>query len=96
MTNDPVRMVHAAGTIRPMTEPVVAAAPRVIEAENPVYNASLVARVDETESLGYFWVRFDSDPTPFEPGQYMTIGVHTEGKLLQRPYSVASSPREAG
>jgi ferredoxin-NADP reductase len=79
-----------------MTEPVVAAAPRVIEAENPVYNASLVKRVDETESLGYFWVRFDNEPTPFEPGQYMTIGVMVDGKIVQRPYSVASPPVEAG
>ena len=33
---------------------------------------------------------------PFEPGQYMTIGVYADGKLVQRPYSVASAPREAG
>ena len=62
------------------------------------YNASLVARLDETESLGYFTVRFDGDATPFEPGQYMTIGVFTEGeagapsRIVQRPYSVASDP----
>jgi ferredoxin-NADP reductase len=79
-----------------MTEPVVAAPPRVIEAENPVYNASLVRREDETESLAYFWVRFDGEPTPFEPGQYMTIGVMVDGKIIQRPYSVASPPVEAG
>ena len=53
-------------------------------------------RVDETESLGYFWVRFDGEPTPFEPGQYMTIGVMVDGKIVQRPYSVASPPVEAG
>jgi ferredoxin/flavodoxin---NADP+ reductase len=79
-----------------MTEPSVAAAPRVIEPEHEVYNASLVKRVDETESLGYFWVRFDGEPTPFEPGQYMTIGVMVDGKIIQRPYSVASPPVEAG
>jgi ferredoxin/flavodoxin---NADP+ reductase len=66
---------------------------RVIESEHESYNATLVRRIDETEDLGYFWVRFDGDSTPFEPGQYMTIGVHTEGKILQRPYSVASSAR---
>ena len=70
--------------------------PRVVDADAPVYNARLVRRVDETESLGYFWVRFDGDPTPFEPGQYMTIGVMVEGKLVQRPYSVASPPAIAG
>jgi ferredoxin-NADP reductase len=74
----------------------LAADARVIEADAPIYNARLVRRVDETESLGYFWVRFDGDPTPFEPGQYMTIGVVVDGKLVQRPYSVASAPAQAG
>ena len=80
-----------------MTEPSLAAPPsRTIEPEHEVYNASLVKRVDETESLGYFWVRFDGEPTPFEPGQYMTIGVMVDGKIVQRPYSVASPPVESG
>jgi ferredoxin-NADP reductase len=96
VTNGPGRRVDAAGTIRPMTDPVVAAPPRVIEAENAVYNASLVRREDETESLAYFWVRFDGEPTVFQPGQYMTIGVFVDGKIVQRPYSVASPPVEAG
>lgn len=60
------------------------------------YNARLVKRVDETDSLTYFWVLFDGDPTPFEPGQYMTIGVLVDGKIVQRPYSVASAPATAG
>ena len=33
---------------------------------------------------------------PFEPGQYMTIGLEVDGKILQRPYSVASAPIDAG
>ncbi len=69
---------------------------RAIEADHPAYNATLVRRVDETDDLGYFWVRFDDEATPFEPGQYMTIGVYADGKIVQRPYSVASAPREAG
>ena len=69
---------------------------RVIDAEAPQYNASLVERIDQHESLGYFTVRFDGDPTPFESGQYMTIGVMVEGRIVQRPYSVASAPRDAG
>ena len=81
-------------TIGPMTD--LAADPRVIDAEAPVYNARLVRREDETESLAYFWVRFDGEPTPFEPGQYMTIGVMVDGKIVQRPYSVASPPVAAG
>jgi len=74
----------------------LAADPRVIDADSPVYNARLVRREDETDSLAYFWVRFDGDPTPFEPGQYMTIGVMVDGKIVQRPYSVASPPVAAG
>ena len=46
---------------------------RAILPKAPQYNASLVARLDETESLGYFTVKFDGEATPFEPGQYMTI-----------------------
>ena len=69
---------------------------RQIAPEHELYNASLVRREDESASLGYFWVRFDNEPTPFEPGQYMTIGVYVDGKIVQRPYSVASPPFSAG
>jgi ferredoxin-NADP reductase len=77
------------------------AAARIV-ADDERYNASLVTRSDETESLGYFTVKFDGEATPFEPGQYMTIGVFTEGeagvppRIVQRPYSVASDPGVAG
>jgi ferredoxin-NADP reductase len=76
---------------------------RVIQPDAPQYNASLVARSDETESLGYFTVKFDGEATPFEPGQYMTIGVYVAdetspigSRIVQRPYSVASDPGAAG
>jgi ferredoxin-NADP reductase len=69
---------------------------RVIEPDAEAYNATLVRRVDLTDDLAYFWVKFDGEPTPFEPGQYMTIGVFIDGKIVQRPYSVASPPRVAG
>src|SRR5918995_3219190 len=69
---------------------------RAIDPAAPQYNATLVRREDENESLAYFWVRFDDDPTPFESGQYMTIGVMVDGKIVQRPYSVASAPAVAG
>jgi ferredoxin-NADP reductase len=74
----------------------LAADPRAVDAEAPQYNARLVRREDMTESLAYFWVRFDGEPTPFEPGQYMTIGVMVDGRIVQRPYSVASPPIVAG
>jgi ferredoxin/flavodoxin---NADP+ reductase len=69
---------------------------QVIEPDAAVYNARLIRRVDENDSLAYFWVRCDGEPTPFESGQYMTIGIMVEGKLVQRPYSVASPPAVAG
>ncbi|HET7828574.1 MAG TPA: FAD-binding oxidoreductase [Candidatus Limnocylindrales bacterium] len=79
----------------PLAQPAAAPPPR-IAADAPVYNASLVRRVDESDSLAYFWVRFDGDPTPFEAGQYMTIGVLNGERIVQRPYSVASPPAVAG
>jgi ferredoxin-NADP reductase len=66
--------------------------PRVIVPFDERYNAKLVERHDETDTLAYFTVRFDDEPVPFEPGQYLTIGVMADGKLWQRPYSVASAP----
>ncbi len=69
---------------------------RVIAPEAEKYNATLVRREDDSEELGKFWVRFEGDATPFEPGQYMTIGVYADDKLVQRPYSVASTPLVAG
>ena len=75
----------------------IAAAPAgMVATDDERYNATLIRRVDQHESLAYFWVKFDDEPTPFEPGQYMTIGVFVDGKIVQRPYSVASAPRDAG
>jgi ferredoxin/flavodoxin---NADP+ reductase len=69
---------------------------RVIQPEAQQYNATLVRRVDHTPDLASFWVKFDDSPVPFQPGQYMTIGVFADDKLWQRPYSVASAPSVAG
>jgi ferredoxin--NADP+ reductase len=68
----------------------------VVATDDERYNASLIRRVDQHEDLAYFWVKFDGEPTRFEPGQYMTIGVFVDGRLVQRPYSVASAPIDAG
>lgn len=87
---DNIRVVIIDETWTPTTDT------RVIEPANAQYNARLVRRVDHTDDLATFWVRFDGDPTAFEPGQYMTIGVYADGKLVQRPYSVASAPAVAG
>jgi len=89
-----VATVRAPGYHRRMTELVTP--PRVIDPAAPVYNARLMRREDETDSLAYFWVKFDGEPTPFEAGQYMTIGVMVDGRMVQRPYSVASAPAVIG
>lgn len=68
---------------------------RAIAAASERYDAHLSRRVDLTESLAFFWVKFNAQAVDFAPGQYLTIGVESDGKLIQRPYSVASSPREA-
>ncbi|MBI2762611.1 MAG: hypothetical protein HYX54_02480 [Chloroflexi bacterium] len=65
---------------------------RVIAPDDDRYNATLVARTDETASLAYITVKFDGPGVSFESGQYMTIGVMADGRLVQRPYSVASDP----
>lgn len=69
---------------------------RQIQAQAEKYNARLVRRVDQTDELAYFWVETDGEPIAFQPGQYLTIGVYADDKLVQRPYSVASAPRVAG
>jgi len=69
---------------------------RVISLESDQYNARLVRRIDQAGDLAYFWVRFEGQPVHFEPGQYLTIGVFADGRLVQRPYSVASAPIVAG
>ncbi|MFZ9217906.1 MAG: hypothetical protein EBX81_01475 [bacterium] len=62
-------------------------------ADDPAYNATLAARIDDTDTLARVWIKPDGVPTPFEPGQYVTIGVKVGEKFVQRPYSVASSAR---
>jgi ferredoxin--NADP+ reductase len=84
----------------PRSESVATAATsadlREIVADDERYNASLIRREDQTDDLATVWVKYDGDPVHFEPGQYMTIGVFAEGKIWQRPYSVASAPIDAG
>jgi ferredoxin-NADP reductase len=77
-----------------VAEQPVTADEREIVSESARYNAHVSRRVDLTESLAFFWVQFDGQPVDFEPGQYLTIGVESGGKLIQRPYSIASSARE--
>ncbi len=60
--------------------------------EHPAYNATISGRHDLTDALAFFRVRPDDEPTPFVAGQYFTLGLTSGRRLVQRPYSVASSP----
>jgi ferredoxin--NADP+ reductase len=58
-----------------------------------LYRAQLIERVNFTEDLGLFRFRPDT-PVNFRPGQYATLAVEVGGELIQRPYSIVSSPHE--
>lgn len=55
--------------------------------------AVLVERTDFTDELALFRFRPES-PFTFIPGQYATLALERSGKLIQRPYSIVSSPLE--
>lgn len=55
--------------------------------------ATVVSRRDISAELWIVRLR-PSEPIPFLPGQYVTIGLPGGDRLIERPYSVASSPRE--
>jgi ferredoxin--NADP+ reductase len=46
-----------------------------------------------TDAVACFRVRPDGGIPQFEPGQYLTLGTVVEDRLLQRPYSTASTRR---
>ena len=69
---------------------------RVIEQDAETYNATLVAREDIGPDLGYFRVKLDGPAVPFEPGQYMTIGVVADGKMLSGPIRSPPPPPSPG
>jgi ferredoxin--NADP+ reductase len=55
------------------------------------YQAVLVERTEFTDALALFRFRPES-PFTFIPGQYATLALEHSGKLIQRPYSIVSSP----
>ncbi len=59
----------------------------------PSYDATIVDRIDLTDTIASFRVRADGPPLAFVPGQYVTIGRIVADRLVQRPYSIASSAR---
>jgi len=58
------------------------------------HRAQLVERVDFTGDLAMFRFRPEHE-LPFKAGQYATLAVEHDGRLIQRPYSIVSSPYES-
>ncbi len=56
--------------------------------------ATIIFRKDHTEDLWSIRVR-PEHPIIFKPGQYATLGIEEEGKVVERSYSICSSPHEA-
>lgn len=56
--------------------------------------ATIIFRKDHTEDLWSIRVR-PEHPLAFKPGQYATLGIEEEGTVVERPYSICSSPHEA-
>ncbi|MFZ0806687.1 MAG: ferredoxin--NADP reductase [Candidatus Sulfotelmatobacter sp.] len=57
------------------------------------YVATMTKRADFAPDLFMFRMCCDGD-FQYVPGQYATLAVEVEGKRVQRPYSIASSPSE--
>ena len=55
--------------------------------------ATIIFRQDHTDDLWTIRVRPES-PLNFKPGQYVTLGLEEGGKVVERAYSICSSPHE--
>lgn len=55
--------------------------------------AKIIFRKDHTDDLWSIRVR-PEHPLVFKPGQYATLGIEEEGKVVERSYSICSSPHE--
>jgi ferredoxin--NADP+ reductase len=54
---------------------------------------TVTARTDFSHDLWSVRIRPEV-PISFRAGQYVTVGVEVDGKLLERPYSIVSAPAE--
>jgi ferredoxin--NADP+ reductase len=55
--------------------------------------ATVVARRDPAPDLWIIRIRTDAE-LPYRPGQYVTVGLRSNGRIIERPYSICSSPVE--
>lgn len=56
-------------------------------------SATVVSRRDPATDLWIIRIRTDT-ALPYRPGQYVTLGLRSNGKVIERPYSICSSPLE--
>lgn len=61
--------------------------------EEKFYRAQITKRVDIAPDLWTFRIRSGGE-FRFVPGQYASLGVEVDGKRIERPYSIVSSPSE--
>lgn len=66
---------------------------QVIVSDDKYFHARVTRRVDFGPDLWMFRVRTGGE-FGFTPGQYATLALEHAGKLIPRPYSIASSPFE--
>jgi ferredoxin/flavodoxin---NADP+ reductase len=62
-------------------------------ADDRFFRAQITRRVDFAADLWMFRVRSGGE-FKFVPGQYATLGLEENGKRVERPYSIVSSPAE--
>jgi ferredoxin--NADP+ reductase len=55
--------------------------------------ATVVSRRDPAPDLWIIRIRTDVE-LPYRPGQYVTVGLPSNGRVIERPYSICSSPLE--
>src|SRR6478736_4363398 len=68
---------------------------RMVPAGDKHYEATVLERRELSEDL--WLVKVDpGGPYQFKAGQYATLGVDHDGKRIERPYSIVSSPYEEG
>ena len=57
-------------------------------------NATVTSRRDLAPDLWVIRIRPDIE-LPFRPGQYVTVGLPRNGRVIERPYSICSAPTES-
>jgi len=72
--------------LRPLPERAAGARPAPPVADNAV----VVGREDLTSSVARFRIRPDELAPHIEPGQYLSLGLIVDGRLVQRPYSTST------